>query len=111
MAIFSIAECEKSKDPLFSGAHCLCLWGTGDKVVSKEGHEHVLSLCSGVDSGESRLITYEGGFHNLLLGNRSPIHEAFLTITRLSTGEHSSALLLLQNAKNFNSLAWSHRKF
>jgi hypothetical protein len=75
VAIFSIAECERSESPLFSGAHCLCLWGTGDKVVSKEGHEHVLSLCSGVDSGESRLITYEGGFHNLLLGIRSPIQE------------------------------------
>lgn len=41
----------------------LMLWGTGDKVVSEQGHEMVVAASK---HQASRLIRYPGGFHNLL---------------------------------------------
>lgn len=41
----------------------LALWGTGDRVVSQDGHK-MLVAASGHEC--SQLIRYEGGFHNLL---------------------------------------------
>jgi len=41
----------------------LMLWGTGDKVVSEEGHELMYRASS---DPRSRFNKYEGGFHNLL---------------------------------------------
>jgi alpha-beta hydrolase superfamily lysophospholipase len=39
------------------------MWGTADRVVSREGHEMLVGLCG---SADAELRTYAGGRHNLL---------------------------------------------
>eukprot|EP00667_Euglena_gracilis_P021241 EG_transcript_23210 len=39
----------------------LMLWGTGDRVVSREGHQLMVDASGGTDKA---LRVYEGGFHN-----------------------------------------------
>jgi len=45
------------------GIPVLMLWGTGDQVVTEEGHRMVVEASGHADS---RLIQYPGGLHNLL---------------------------------------------
>lgn len=51
--------------PLIPGLRLrmLMMWGTGDRVVSRRGHERMVT---GSASPDAQLRLYEGAFHNIL---------------------------------------------
>jgi len=66
----------------------LMLWGTGDRVVSEEGH--VMLLKSSQDA-RSKFLRYPGGFHNLLAEpslKSKVIADILDWMAKTSDGEH-----------------------
>ncbi len=63
--IVTVAAAARALAPLVPGLRLrmLMMWGTGDRVVSREGHERMVR---GSASRDAALRLYEGAFHNVL---------------------------------------------